>query len=112
VIVEAADVQDTLDWCVFSGCREKSHEKQRFHYSCLKLDKGAAHRYSFAKLLLYYALGNVRRRQTHYDEAYEIQKSCLVMFKETRGEKHYCAADAYYKLAWHLQYKGDYESAV
>jgi hypothetical protein len=26
----------------------KSHEKQRFHYSCLKLDKDVAHRFSFA----------------------------------------------------------------
>lgn len=66
--------------------------------------------------LLYYALGNILRLQTRYDEAYEVQKSCLAMFEKTCGEGNHLIADAYYKVAWHRQNRArsreEYENAM
>lgn len=34
------------------------------------------------------------------------------MFQKTLDEKHHSIADAHYKVAWHLQYRGEHEEAV
>ncbi|KAJ5726207.1 P-loop containing nucleoside triphosphate hydrolase protein [Penicillium malachiteum] len=66
---------------------------------------------SYRTGLLYYALGNVLRRQERLDEAYEIEKACLMMWLTTCGQTHHYTAEAYYKVAWHLQHRMEYQKA-
>ena len=71
---------------------------------------------SYRTGLLYYSLGNVLRLKTRYDESFEVQIACRIMFAATCGEGHHCTADAIYKVAWHMHYRarteGEWQNAM